>query len=564
MWAALAVVFVLALLVRVMGITAIGVGGNDTIYYFTLAEYWKAGDLVYGIGDSARVFRPLYLAFNALWLALLGGSDYALKLGNVLVDSANALLVARLAWLLSGRGAAVLASATAYALLPLAVWASRQELPHTLSTLCVLLAMIQLLRALQCTVTGKSLRALAAAGVLVGAAALTHEELALLALPMVLCILLVRPSRHDRTQVPKRLLAFLCAPLLGALAIVFLQPEAVGGVLGRLMESPAGALARLPEAGGRFLWDVVLGSLSPVGLLYCGVALLYIARRRALATWYRDSGPLGLAALCFMVPVVFVMLNALLFTTIFSRAFLPLVPLLLVGVFTCLHVAGVRWPALSVLVAVLVLSNLASYSAFAVGNREYGRSWAEPAWPTPSNLRRGWGEFLVDARFVPSYATHWRRIYDALQGEVDANNRLLVTPLTAMYGPGRRPLQNQVYFGDDAVYYLDHHEQDLVELLREKQVRWVVFSVGQLRRLPRRLQRYRYAREWSAPEAVDPAGALGMARYSVRAELQLLREQLHGIGAVPVVLFPRGGYEFQNTVVWRIPAAGSGDDRRPD
>jgi hypothetical protein len=90
-----------ALFIRTAGLQATGVGGNDTILYYSLAEQWLEGNPVYRIANSAEVFRPVLLAYNALSLKLLGHSDYAIKLANAVVDSLNVLLVAFVAWLLS-------------------------------------------------------------------------------------------------------------------------------------------------------------------------------------------------------------------------------------------------------------------------------------------------------------------------------------------------------------------------------------------------------------------------------------------------------------------------------
>ena len=110
--AALAAVVVVALFIRWDGLFAIGVGGNDTILYYSLAERWLQGDFVFRIGDSIAVYRPVLLGFNALALKVFGHSDYAIKLANILLDGVNLLLLARLSWLISrrrcvGRGLAV-------------------------------------------------------------------------------------------------------------------------------------------------------------------------------------------------------------------------------------------------------------------------------------------------------------------------------------------------------------------------------------------------------------------------------------------------------------------------
>jgi len=147
----LAILFLAAVGVRAFGLPDIGVGGNDTILYYTLAEQWLKGNYVFRIGDSVPLFRPVSLAFNAVALQLFGHTDYAIKLANALVDGCNLLLVASLAWLLSGRAIVAFCSALTYALLPVAIWAARGELPHTLSTFFTLTAMVLALAAVTYT-----------------------------------------------------------------------------------------------------------------------------------------------------------------------------------------------------------------------------------------------------------------------------------------------------------------------------------------------------------------------------------------------------------------------------
>ena len=193
----LALVFPVVLIavgLRLIGITAIGVGGSDTILYYTLAESWNRGELTYQIGDSTAIFRPVLLAFNGWSLSLFGHTDAAIKLANVSVDALNILLVAALAWTISRRTAVVLASVVTYAFLPIAIWSARQELPHTLSTLFALLCALPVATAIVTDTPRRRTALMALAGLALLGAVLVHEELVLLALPYLLVFLLSRPG----------------------------------------------------------------------------------------------------------------------------------------------------------------------------------------------------------------------------------------------------------------------------------------------------------------------------------------------------------------------------------
>ena len=244
-----------ALALRTLGLTNTGVGGNDTILYYTLAEHWFEGKYVFQIGDSIQVFRPALLAFYALALELIGHVDYAIKLANSIVDSINVLLVAALAWLLSGRLAVSFCSALVYALLPVAIWSARGELPHTLSTFFVLCSLV--FAVLACGKIRYPFVLATLSGIFIAAAALTHEELILLALP--LGIFVANPlALRDRTLLPAasiRLGCFLLAPICAALVILRFESAAL-----EVLSAPATMAEESRgyfSTTGRYLWNVL-------------------------------------------------------------------------------------------------------------------------------------------------------------------------------------------------------------------------------------------------------------------------------------------------------------------
>lgn len=535
------------LLLRLRDLPLTGIGGNDTIYYYTLAEYWLRGDLAWRIADGVTVFRPVTLATNALALQFFGHTDYAIKLANVLFDSANLVLVAALAWRLSRSYAATLASAAVYACLPLAIWASRQELPHTGSTFWVGCTVYSVVWALTPPGARTPWRLLPA-GCFLGIAAMTHEELVLLAPPLAVFIVL---AARRNAPTPGRgalwLAAFLGPPAAAAVLLLLAAWDQLWPVLAGAFD-PAGFF---PETAVRFLWSALLGSQS---------TLAAVAFLLALASLLVRAGDRFWPAFCLLVPAIFVAGYALLLDSLFPRAFLPLVPLVIVGLFLALDrllcSRGPVAPALgaTALAFFLVLANLASYSAYHIGHRDFSRQWAAPALPTPANLAAGTRAFLVDARYVSSYATHWQAIYALLREEVDADNRLLVLPSGVIFSPGRRPLQTEVYFGDNAVYRLDHHRLSLAAVVQRYNISWVLHTNGQLRRPPKRLQRYEYGGRWASRETIDLAQSYGMAEYSREAEYQQLIEFLAAAGGERVMAFPQDSFEDQVAALWYLPS----------
>ena len=557
----LAALVLIGLLIRLYDITGIGVGGNDTILYYTLAERWAEGDLSFQYGDSIAVFRPVLLAFNALSLKLLGHTDYSIKLAYTLLDAINMSLIALLAWLASGRRLVVLASVATYALLPIAIWAARLELPHTLSTFFVLLSCLMAWLGTMAGSRAVRLSCMLAAGVGLSAVAMVHEELIFLAAPLGLFHILGQISRRGfagwRYAVTG--LFLFCAPLVLTIALILSQhPLRVAEALQSPVSGTGMFLAHYPEAFGRYLWNGILGATSTIFTLCVGLCIVYyLASSRSNVRQHRDF-LLGCGFYLF-TPVLFMALYAPFFGTVFSRGVLPLIPLSIIAVYyTLAHVWGERADGLRAtffigMVLLFALSAMASYSAFKVGNRKFGMTWAAVNWPSPDALREGYREFLVDANYVPSYATHWRRLFDVFRDRVDSDARLLVTPSTAMHGAGRRALQTQVYLGDNAIYRLDHFEQALEDLISEKRIRYVVFTLGQSRGVPPVHRPYRYRGLWGEPRPVDLASAYGMNPYSRMREYEQVSRVMRRLGARELTLFPEGSYEDAMARVWQLP-----------
>lgn len=556
---ALAAIVVVAWVVRWDGLDAIGVGGNDTILYYSLAEQWLQGNFVFRIGDSIEVCRPVLLAFNALALQIFDHTDDAIKRANSLLDLANLLVLSRLAWMLSRRRAVVLACAASYAIMPLAVWSARQELAHTISTFFSLNAFLAIWLA-SCMYNGRrSLVYSFLAGLCVGAAALTHEDLIFLAAPLALFLLFARGFRVPLLEDFQRLAIFSAGPLVAAAVVLFYEFATVKAFVSGSMTSVGREDRIFLEVVARFLWDGIVGGTSATMAVYLAVALAFLGWEQVFKRAEPGSHFFLGAGFCIVTAVSFVLASAIFFGTFFPRGFLPVLPLVVVAAFYSLakitEALGkiLSGTILAAAVILLALSNLASFSAFNVADRKFSSKWAEPVWPTRANLERGFKEFLVDAKYVPSYATHWGNVFNTFEGKVDAEHRLLVLPSTVFYSPGRRALQTDVYFGDNAVYRLDHAAQSLAEVVEAYNVQWVLFTFGQLRTEPTRLGRYLYRGQWAPSEPLDLANLYGLAEYSVKAELRATLRYLHSVGAKEIFPYPRGSFESLVSRAWRLP-----------
>jgi hypothetical protein len=553
-------VIFIAQLVRLYGLDQIGVGGSDTILYYTLAEAWLKGDLVFQIGDSIEIFRPVLLAFNGLSLWLFGHTDHAIKVANSLVDGLNMMLVAALAWGVSKRQTVVMASVATYGFLPIAIWSARQELPHTLSTFFTLLSCLFVLNSIPAKRAGHTVILSAIGGLALMGATLVHEELIFIALPLALTLVLgiwLVPGGSIKSGLAA-LAAFCISPIAASLLVMTHEGVRVASTIDAVSGDFWTIASLYPERASRYIWNGIVGTSSSIFAISCLISAMYYLLGLRSGRGDDTAYTVG-CGMCLGVPFLFIALYALFFGTIFPRGVLPVVPLLIIAIFFSLDRLIVRKSptlqasACAVLVLAFSVSSLASFTAFKVGNRKFGREWASADWPTVQLLKRGYGEFLVDARYVPSYATHWRNIHEALGDRVTDDRRLLVVPSTVFYAAGRRALQTSVYLGDKAVYRLDHYDQPLATIIREKNIGYILFTVGQSRGVPSRHRPYRYSGKWGEPRPVDLAGAYGMDAYSAQSEYGQVAGLMQAMGARPLSLFPPDSFESRVARVWQLP-----------
>ena len=560
--AILLAIVVAAGVVRFGGLHLVGVGGNDTILYYTLAEHWLGGEFAFRIGDSITVFRPVLLGFNALALNLLGHTDTAIKFANAGLDLINVLLVAYLGWLISAKRLVALCSAAVYAALPMAIWASRIELAHTLSTTLALASFILTALALRSQRPRLRLYLTAGSGLMIGAAALTHEDLIFLAVPAAL--LVAGASRYSRgeplatTCVSIAALAVL--PVASVLAMLVHEGDAISQTVDGALGGVAQADRFYPETFFHFLWNGTMGGSSSLFVLIVAIVGLY---GLVSMLWQRARG--GMVppervwqfAFCFLPPLTFIALSALFFGAMFPRNFQPLLPFLIIGTLSGLAYLGgrgklTRAGLLVTATAIVIVANGAGYSNFNVANRRFSETWAEPTWPSEKTWNSSRRSLQVSANYVPSYYTHWAMVHRALEGVIDADHRLLISPSTAMYAAGRRPLQTKVYFGDNAVYRVDHANVPLVQLAKDNNIRYVIWTRGQLRRPPTQLAPYRYNNQWGPSQALDLAEAYGMETYTEQNEGRQISNFMHAWGAKEIFPFPEGSFEQRFARVWEL------------
>lgn len=538
-----------------------GLYGSDVVYYTHLAQLWSEGERVYSLGGRRAVYRPVVLWLFAASIDLLGFEDSSIKKLNAGLDGLNVVLVFALAWLIAraaGRHRiwAATASAVLYAALPLAIYVSRTELTHTISTFFTLLMV--LLAALwfgfrQSPWRGRAL--LAGSGLAAAAAALSHEELLFAAAGVAAWITLSALRRTPgrwRWRAALSALALFTVPLVagvsgmvahhwdhvGTLASTWLGGAGGGGAQeperpqdGSIFELAMGQL----EKTARFSWNATVATSSvPAALLFLAALLLMLFE---IASQWRKREVFAfpwLETLPLFVLGSYLGLFALLFPYLFPRLFLPLVPLVLsfTVVVGTRAWAGWRWDrggsrengaAVSVVAVVLVVVAMAAWLAANVEQfsrrqgfmaRDYSATWASvlPDAEQPSGV----GAALAELRET-SYRQSWaRQVYELMAGQVGPDSRLLVASSLMYPHPARRELQVGYYFGDDAVYLFDH-DAPLAQLVEDLDVRWLLYSAHRAdRRFLKKeeVRRYLGGGRWSDLGPPALGRPLGLSRQS--------------------------------------------------
>jgi hypothetical protein len=528
---------------RFENLTKNGTWGSDTIYYTNIAKAWTEGDFVYQIADEMLAYRPVVYLLYAASIKMLGFQDWTLKVVNATVDSLNIGLVFVLCYLLSRRDVWLsLICATSYALLPGAILLARGELVHVLSTFMVLTCTILFVRAFQSQSARRRSILLLLSGIACGLAALTHEELVFCALGFGVFILVEHISRSR----PKALWplvrdgALFSAPVILVLVkLIIVNQEQVLELAAPVGE--AHVLERTIAYGARlfrFTWNGVAG-MSSVAIMYVSLAPVVAAGIDLVSRLCRRKGTLGSAPpleyLLLLVVVAYLTIYAyFISTTLFDRAFLPLFALLLVALAIWYQKLLARRLKSRAAHAVMLLAamatipfNLDHFPSFS-GDEERLEPTALPVDFNP------WSGVQAMHRWVT--ATKWpRALHNVLGKRVSEDARMLVFSSIMYPYPGRRVLQLGYYFGDNAIYAIDHTEP-LDELLIKYRVKFVFLSrlaaderVMQMKEY----QAYEYDGRWSEPKPLRLGASygLGPGEYSLKDEQRFVRAYLDARGA---------------------------------
>jgi hypothetical protein len=303
----------------------------------------------------------------------------------------------------------------------------------------------------------------------------------------------------------------------------------------------AHVLERMTAYGARlfrFTWSGVAG-MSSVAILYASLAPVVAVGVDLVSRLCRRKGTLASAPpleyLLLLVVVAYLTSYAyFISTTLFDRAFLPLFALLLVALAVWYYKLLARRLTSRAAHAVVLLAamamipfNLDQFPSFSGDEKRRSPT----ALPVDFNPWRG-----VQAMHRWVTAPQWPRdLHNVLGKHVSEDARLLVASSITYPYPGRRVLQLGYYFGDNAIYAIDHTEP-LDELLTKYRVKFVFISrlAADERVLQMKEYRaYEYDGQWSEPRPLRLGASYGFGRgeYSLEGESQFVRAYLEARGA---------------------------------
>lgn len=562
---------ILGLGARFWGVTELGVSGSDTYYYTYIAESWSHVKFVNQFlvnSDSkddteggqfwraTNVYRPVVYALYGLSYKVFGLHDFSIKLLNILLDIGCMFLMFGIGCLLQEKPRFRLAilPVLAWVILPRAIYLSRIELPHTASTIFVLATLFCFLVHYRYQGRVVAWISLPLAGALAGATALTHEELILLAVPygFMLCWQHLRNFNWRRAAVSLLLFsvpmlsvanALLRLHLGTAASLVTGRNPSTGQVAPTLLENPLRPI--------RFAWYSISYLSHFVWALGFFVVVLWLVISWGFK-WRRDK-ELRLLALPTMLVVSHYILYSLFFPNIHVRTTLPLLSL----VFVVVVLGGTSWLrqfglpdhwAFTLILCLVLLS-------LPLNLENFGRYSGKIEFPKLKRVEAGVHHF-----WRQSYSPSWTRSrYDQLEHLVNSKARLLVASSLMYPYPGRRSFQAHYYFGDEAVYLIDHQDP-LEKTLRNCDIRWVLFSGFKADKRVLawdRYKRYLYGGDWSSLVPIQLGAALGLDRehFNLRTEYQSLVRQVEALGGRRVSVSPgqpaeEGG---EGWVIYRLP-----------
>jgi len=530
-------------------ITEMGVYGNDTCVYINIAKAWSEGNFIYQIGGGNPIIRPVIFFIFAGAIKIFGYQDYSIKLANAIIDSFIILLMMFISYRLSNRNLWVsLSAGSIYALLPIAITFSRTELTHTISTFMVLISFFFFILYFQADRKIKKYLFITFTGIFTGLATLSHDELVFIAPAFVFFIFIHFISHTRSIKNFKYILIesslYMVTTFLICQSVIYLHLFSFTSKLKNPLQDPSIDL-NVIQRFFVFIWNGISTNTSTIFLLlflFLGFSIGIFK----LLKWLKCKKVNLKFPFLFYLPWVivfeYIFLYAFFSNMLLSRLYLPLVPLMIIAlvigyekIFKSLKIRFSN--SIMIIIGLsIILFNIGHYSEFRnFLQKKYSVIWTYPAKFLDLNLPGGYEIFLQQ-----NYRKKWyRQIYEQLHNQVNENARLLITSTIHFPYPARRMLQLGFYFGDNAIYVIDHTEplKDIISKYKIKYLLYTLFRADR-RLLSRKkpLLSYQYNGKWSIPESNQVGMSYGFppGEFTVEKEYLFLEKFLKKKNATPI------------------------------
>lgn len=363
-WPILLLLGVIAVAISVTGSWIPSLWGDEAASIMSAQRDWGSLWAMLGTVDAVH---GLYYAFLHLWIDVFGASPFSVRLPSALAVGGAAILLARFATLLAGRGVGIVA-ALLFATVPRVTYYGTETRAYAFTMLLVIWLLFVLVR----LVARRETRVLAWVGfaALFALSSVVFIYTVLFVVVFAIIVLMMRPGRQTvlRAAVWSALGGILSVPVL---IYAYLEREQVaylhsrdGLTMSALFETPWFS-QQLPALIG---WGLIV-----VGLV---LAILARVRRGSDAAWslrlralYRPEDPalpgvLTVAIPWLVVPSVLLALGTAV-TPLYSPRYLaftaPAIALLMaVGLVAVTRLLRARW-LIPILVVAVMLGSLPTY-----------------------------------------------------------------------------------------------------------------------------------------------------------------------------------------------------------
>ncbi len=541
---------------------------GDDISYTNIAKSWSEGNFIFRNSSSeATMFRPAVYIFYATGIKLFGYHDYSIKMINAFFGSLNILLIFFICLIMTEKNLWLsLSSALIYALLPVAIYYSRVEMTHTISSTMTLLCFLFFVLYFQSERVREKYLFLIFSGIFVALAALAHEDLILVAfgfLAFLFANIIFQANKKlaIRTFI-KDAGIFSIFPLITSHFIIALGSDFIGMLqkVKNANQNTAGITGYM-DWFFRYMWHAISANCSKATLYLFLLVSVFVFVKMVQNLFKIKRFHFSIPPLFFLplaVVIVYIALYAYFIRFFAMRLFLPLVPLVFMAILMWL------WKVLDIFSLKFANGILVFIALFIIPlHVEQFKDFTEsqgPGYP----YKRGftfYPDFNISRglkRFASlNYRKTWARLrYEELKDKVNENARVLITSSYILSERGRRIFQLEYYFGDNAIYIIDHDEP-LDDLIAQYKIKYVLFStcLKVTRRAPKEeaYERYRYNGQWAKPQPIVFGSSYGFKKgdYSIAKEFTYLIKYLDSKKAK--ILYRTGFYQGKiSTIVERL------------